>query len=134
MVAALILCATGGLLVSFLSSNYLSGAVQGYRERKAEREFLASSLTEARRERLTFPQVVVAHPAHLGKPVYWDVTVTSATSSDAVGYAEGRPAWRVLWTNPDRVWAERLSSHERVLARVAVVKDDVVSLTYLGRP
>ncbi|MBI4061815.1 MAG: hypothetical protein HY403_10320 [Elusimicrobia bacterium] len=102
----------------------------GYRERRAEREFLAPIFAEARRDRLTFPQVVVTYPAYAGKPVYWDVTVASSSTS----YAEGRPAWPIVWTNPDRVKARLSSSQERVLARVAAVRDDVVYLDYLGRP
>jgi hypothetical protein len=100
------------------------------RARSAEREALAPLLREAKRESLTFPQVVVAHPAHLGKVVYWEVTVQSRDSS----YAEGRPAWPIAWTNPDRAQSELMWYPTAVLARVAAVRDDVVYLDYLGRP
>ncbi len=128
--ASVVLCAAGSVLVPFLTSEYLSGALRGFRERRAERDALAPVLVEAKRAGLTFPQVVVSHPAHAGKAVYWDITVASSTSS----YAEGRPAWAIVWTNPERVRAELNFTHERVLARVAAVRDDSVLLDYLGRP
>ncbi|MCR4296134.1 MAG: hypothetical protein NUW21_11420, partial [Elusimicrobia bacterium] len=82
-------------------------------------------------EGLTFPQVIVAHPAHLGKAVYWDVTVVSTTTS----YAEGRPGWSVVWNDPRRAVDEIVQyNHARVLARVAAVDRDAVYLDYLGRP
>lgn len=102
-----------------------------YRERRAERAALSPILADARREGLTFPQVVVAHPAHLGKTVYWDVTVVSTTTS----YAEGRPGWRVVWNDPQRAADDIVQSgHARVLAKVAAVDRDAVYLDYLGRP
>ena len=100
------------------------------RARGAAREALAPLLREAKRESLTFPQVVVAHPAHLGKVVYWEVTVQSRDSS----YAAGRPSWPTLWTNPERVQSELMWYPTAVLARVAAVKGEVVYLDYLGRP
>jgi len=106
------------------------GAIEHMRERSQERAALAPLLAEAKLSALTFPQVVVAHPAHLGKAVYWEVTVQSSTSS----YAEGRPAWPIAWTNPERVQSELLWHPTAVLARVAAVRDDVVYLDYLGRP
>lgn len=101
-----------------------------FRERRAEREALSPILADARRSNLTYPQVVVAHPAHLGKAVYWDVTVVSTSTS----YAEGRPGWSVVWSNPERAAAELLHNHGRVVARVAAVDRDGVYLDYLGRP
>ncbi|MDP3541904.1 MAG: hypothetical protein Q8T11_05485 [Elusimicrobiota bacterium] len=101
-----------------------------FRERRTERAVLSPILAEARREGLTFPQVVVAHPAHLGKPVYWDVTVVSTTTS----YAEGRPGWSVVWIDPERAAVDFLHGHGRVLAKVAAVDRDAVYLDYLGRP
>ncbi|MBI3288010.1 MAG: hypothetical protein HYZ74_00660 [Elusimicrobia bacterium] len=102
-----------------------------FHERRDERRSMASLLGEANRLALTFPQVVVSHPAYAGKPVYWVVAPSSAAS-----YAEGRPSWPVLWTNPDRFTAEMPGSsfHNRVLARVAAVKDDTVYLEYVGMP
>jgi len=104
-------------------------AAQNFRQRRAERASLASLLSDARRDALTFPQVVVSHPAFFNKTVYWNVTVTSSTS-----YAEGRPAWPIVWTNPERVRSEPVYATDRVLARVAGVKEDAVYLDYLGRP
>lgn len=102
-----------------------------YRERRAERAALKPILADARREGLTFPQVVVTYPAHLGKTVYWDVTVVSTTTS----YAEGRPAWSVVWNDPRRAADEIVQhNHARVLARVAAVDRGAVYLDYLGRP
>ena len=101
----------------------------GLKERRAQRAALAPMIAQASKDALSFPEVVVAHPAHAGKLVYWDVTVQSSTSS----FAAGRPAWPVAWTNPDRVAAESVRE-DRVLARVAAVKDGVVLLDYLGRP
>jgi hypothetical protein len=100
-----------------------------YLERRAERDALAPILAEAERLNLTFPQVVVSHPAHVGKPVYWAVQVVS-TSSTRV---DEHPAWQVLWTNPERVRRDSIYG-DRVLARVAAVRDDAVYLDYLGRP
>ena len=102
----------------------------GYQERRAQRTALAPLIADAEREHLTFPQVVVAHPAHANKTVYWLVTVQSSTSS----YAHGRPSWPILWTNPERVQAEHMYQPERVLARVAAVKDEAIYLEYIGRP
>ena len=102
---------------------------QNYQQRHAQRVALAPILAEARHSDLTFPQVVVSHPAFVNKTVYWDVTVTSATS-----YAEGRPAWPIIWTNPERVNAEYIHQHQRVLARVTAVREDTVYLEFLGRP
>jgi hypothetical protein len=93
------------------------------------RAALAPLLAEAKAAHLTFPEVVVAHPAHAGKLVYWDVTVQSSTSS----YAAGRPAWPVVWTNYGAVDGEDVRE-DKVLARIAAVKDDVVYLDFLGRP
>lgn len=102
-----------------------------FRERRAERAALRPILSDARREGLTFPQVVVAFPAHLGKTVYWDVTVVSTSTS----YAEGRPAWRVVWNDPQRAADEIVEhNHARVLGRVAAVDRDAVYLDFLGRP
>jgi hypothetical protein len=40
-----------------------------------------------------------------------------------------------LWSNPERVEAAGLMyQHQRVLARVAAVRDGVVYLEFLGRP
>jgi hypothetical protein len=125
--------AVGPAVVVFLlmgSQVPWAGAFEGFKERRAERAALAPILAEALRERLTFPQVVVAHPAHLGKVVYWDVTVQSSTSS----YAEGRVNRSILWTNPERVQRELQWFETPVLARVAAVRDDAVYLDYLGRP
>jgi hypothetical protein len=107
-----------------------ASAYRGFGERRAERASLAPLLAEALRERLTFPQVVVAHPAHLGRVVYWEVTVQSSTSS----YAEGRVNRPILWTNPERVARELQWYETPVLARVAAVREDAVYLDYLGRP
>jgi len=100
-----------------------------FRERRAERESLAPLRAEAERLRLTFPQIVVVHPAYVGKPVYWAVQVIS-TSSTRV---DEHPAWRVIWTNPERVQDERIY-RDKVLARVAAVDGEAVYLDYLGRP
>lgn len=102
---------------------------QAFHERQDERAALAVVLAEAKRLDLTFPQVVVSHPAHVGKPVYWDVSVLSSSAS----WVEGHPAWPIIWTNPDRVKAERIWK-DRVLARVAVVMDEAVYLEFVGRP
>lgn len=107
-----------------------ASALDHMRERSGERAALAPLLADARRENLTFPQVVVAHPAHLNKVVYWDVTVQSSTSS----YADGRPSYPVIWTNPERVSRELLWYQTPVLARVQNVYRDVVYLEYLGKP
>lgn len=102
-----------------------------FRERRAEREAMKPILAHARREGLTFPQVVVTFPAHLGKTVYWDVTVVSTSTS----YAEGRPGWKVVWNDPQRAAVEIVEhNHARVLGRVAAVDRDAVYLDYLGRP
>lgn len=99
-------------------------------ERRAERASLAPLLAQASRAPVTFPEVVVSHPAHLHKLVYWDVTVQSSTSS----YAAGRPAWPVFWTNPERVSRELNWNPAKVVARVEAVRDDAVWLEYLGKP
>lgn len=104
-------------------------AFQGFQQRRAERANLAPLLAEAERLSLTFPQVVVAHPAYIGKPVYWAVQVIS-TSNTRI---EEHPAWQVIWTNPERVHDEQIYS-TKVLARVAAVNGDAVYLDYLGRP
>lgn len=77
---------------------------QALRERASERAELAPVFAEAKRLDLTFPQVIVSHPA-----------------------------WPIIWTNPDRVKAERIWK-DRVLARVAAVMDDAVYLEFVGRP
>ena len=99
------------------------------RERSAERAALAPLLDEASRKPLTFPEVVVSHPAHLHKLVNWEVTVQSSSS-----YVDGRVAWPVFWTNPERVRRDLQWHPVKVLARVEAVKDDAVWLEYLGRP
>jgi hypothetical protein len=102
----------------------------GYQERKAERSFLAAHLAEARRDQLTFPQVVVSYPAYHDKTVYWNVRVSSVAS-----FAEGRPGWPILWTNPERVETLLMPYQDaHVLARVAAVREDTVYLEFLGRP
>lgn len=127
---AFVLSTAGWLLLLTAARLPWAEAAGHYRQRRVEREALAPLLADARRDSLTFPQVVVSHPAYYNKTVYWNVSVTSATS-----YAEGRPYWTILWTNPERVEAEHLSyQDERVLARVAAVKEDVVYLEFLGRP
>ena len=101
------------------------------RERSDERAALAPFLAEARAKPVTFPEVVVSHPAYLHKLVYWDVTVQSSTSS----YAAGRPAWPVVWTNPERLPKDApLWQQTALLARVENVRDDVVFLEYVGKP
>jgi len=69
-----------------------AGAYEGFKERRAERAAMAPLLAEAQREALSFPQVVVAHPAHMGKVVLWDVARVAAVRDDAV-YLDylGRP-------------------------------------------
>ena len=120
----------GCWLVVLAASQLPWGAMEGnFRLRRAERAALAPVLADARRSNLTFPQVVAAHPAHLGKAVYWDVTVVSTHTS----YAEGRPGWSVVWSDPRRA-SDEIQSHARVLARVAAVDRDGVYLDYLGRP
>lgn len=101
-----------------------------FRQRSSERSALAPLLVVAKRDHLTFPQVVASHPAHLGKVVYWEVTVQNSTSS----YAEGRISWPIVWTNPDRAQSELMWYPTPVLARVAAVSNDMVWLDYLGRP
>jgi hypothetical protein len=101
-----------------------------FNERQAQRRSMAPLVAEASRSPVTFPQVVVAHPAHLHKLVYWDVTVQSSSSS----FVEGRPAWPVVWTNFERIPADQRWAPVKVVARVEAVKDDVVWLEYLGRP
>jgi hypothetical protein len=118
-----------GAALSLASRAPWGEVLAGLRERRDQRAALAPIVAEAERAHLTFPEVVVAHPAHAGKAVYWDVVVQSSTSS----FAGGRPAWPVVWTNPDRVAAEQIRD-DKVLARVAGVKDEVVYLDYLGRP
>ncbi len=107
-----------------------ASAFQGFQQRREESGALAPLVVEARRESLTFAQVVVAHPAHLHKLVLWDVTVQSSTSS----FAEGRASRPVVWTNPERVSQDLMWYQTRVVARVEAVKDDTVWLEYLGKP
>ena len=99
------------------------------RERQDQRAALAPLLAEASLKPVTFPEVVVAHPAYLHKLVYWDVTVQSSTSS----FAAGRPAWPIVWTNPERL-PEGLYHQTSVVARIDNVLNDVVYLEYVGRP
>ena len=117
--------------LSFLVQAPWASALAHLRERSDERAALASLLADAKRENLTFPQVVVAYPAHLNKTIYWNVTVQSSSSS----FAEGNPSCPIVWTNPDRVRSAELRVYSTpVLARIAGVRDDVVYLDYLGRP
>ncbi len=104
-------------------------AFQGFQQRRAERASLAPLFEEAERLDLTFPQVVVAHPAYVGKPVYW--AVQSGSTSARI---EEHPAWLVVWTNPERVNDDQVYGTTKVLARVAAVNGDAVYLDYLGRP
>ncbi len=99
------------------------------RERSDERAALAPFLAEAKLKPLTYPEIVVSHPAYLHKLVYWEVTVQSSTSS----YASGRPAWPVVWTNPERLPRD-LYQPATVVARVDNVLNDAVYLEYVGRP
>ena len=117
-------------LLAFASQVPWAGAIAQLQARNNERSALAPLLADAKREGLTFAQVVVAHPAHLNKPVYWNVTVQSSTAS----YVDGRQSWSVVWTNPDRAEAELPRYQTWILARVAGVREEVVYLDYLGRP
>ena len=104
-------------------------ALAHLRERSDERAALAPYLAEAKLKSLTYPEVVVSHPAYLHKLVYWDVTVQSSTSS----FAAGRPAWPVVWTNPERL-PEGMYHQVSVVARIDNVLNDAVYLEYLGKP
>ena len=104
---------------------------EDFKIRRVERDALASAFAEAQRENLTFAQVVVAHPAYMGKSVYWEVTPGGDIGS---GYVEGRPNRCVQWTNRTLADPEMNGARQRVLARVAGVKDNLVYLEYLGRP
>lgn len=105
--------------------------LENARERRDERASLAPLAAEAERAAATYPQVVDSYPLHKDKAVYWDVSVTSATS-----YVDGRISRTVLWTNPESVARADLEYRKnvRLLARVADVKGGVVFLEYLGRP
>ena len=122
--------AGAALLGAFLVTVPWTEAYAHLRERRDQRAALAPLLAEASAAPLTFPEVVVSHPAHLHKVVCWEVTVQSSTSS----YAEGRVAWPVVWTNPERVSRDLQWQPAKVVARVEAVRDDVVWLEYLGRP
>lgn len=95
---------------------------------------MSAALSEAKSLDLTFPQVVVAHPSYAGKPVYWEITAISSS----VSYADGRPGWPIVWTNPESLrdsWdTVGYNAHARLLARVAAVNDGAVYLDYVGRP
>lgn len=111
-----------------------TGIIEHYRERSVEKETLTSVLAEAKRLDLTFPQVAVAHPACAGKPVYWEITAISSS----ISYAAGRPAWPIVWTNPESLrgsWSTMgTNARTRLLARVAAVNDGAVYLDYVGNP
>lgn len=130
LLARFALLAVSGVAVLLAAASLpWADIAQAFCERHDERAALAAVLAEAKRLHLSFPQVVVSHPAHAGKPVYWDVSVISSTAS----WVEDHPAWPIIWTNPDRVKAERIWK-DRVLARVAAVSDEVVYLEFVGRP
>ena len=126
---ACVLVSMGSLLLLLGARLPWAQAAQHFHERQAERAGLAPLVAEAERLNLTFPEVVVSYPAHLGKPVYWPVSVIS-TSTTRV---QEHPAWLIVWTNPERVHDDQVYS-TKVLARVAAVRGDAVYLDYLGRP
>ncbi len=124
------LAAGAALFGAYLVSVPWGQAYANMRARSDERSRLAPLVAEAERENLTFPQVVVSYPAHHNKLVYWNVTSPSSTTS----YASGRPAWGVVWADPELVARDLPWQGGRVVARVVGVRGDFVALDYLGRP